>query len=554
MNWEKYGIDITKVRGGKTICPKCSHTRKHKNDPCLSVDIEKGLFNCHHCDFKGGVKNIKMAKEYVKPLPRLEKLTPEMIKYFEDRGISNNTLLRAGLTYTCEYMPQQNKEMNCICFNYYRDSELINIKYRTGAKDFKLSKDAELIFYNIDSIKGEKEAYIVEGEIDCLSLMECGIMNVVSVPNGASRGSQRLEYLDNCWEYFEDIDKVYLLTDNDEPGLSLRDELARRIGIAKCFKFQYPDDCKDANDVLVNHGKEALTQLCKSGIEFPIDGVFRLDDLYDDVVRYYEEGYPDADYMPVTGFNDENGRTYLKLMGGQMTIVTGSPGSGKSEFIDWVMSQTAIKYGWGWAVCSFENQPSSLHVTKIMEKIAGKAFGFRKNPFSRMNTAEFEQAVLVVDNHFHFININQADVTLSGILEKSKELVKRYGIKGILIDPWNYIEHKIPKGYTETQYISEALTEVKTFAMKYGVHVIMIAHPTKLRKDPSTGKYEIPTMYSISGSAHFFNKTDNGISIVRDFDSGVVDVYLQKVRYSWLGKVGFTSYNFDVETRQYINL
>jgi len=258
--------------------------------------------------------------------------------------------------------------------------------------------------------------------------------------------------------------------------------------------------------------------------------------------------------MPVTGFNDENGRTYLKLMGGQMTIVTGSPGSGKSEFIDWVMSQTAIKYGWGWAVCSFENQPSSLHVTKIMEKIAGKAFGFRKNPFSRMNTAEFEQAVLVVDNHFHFININQADVTLSGILEKSKELVKRYGIKGILIDPWNYIEHKIPKGYTETQYISEALTEVKTFAMKYGVHVIMIAHPTKLRKDPSTGKYEIPTMYSISGSAHFFNKTDNGISIVRDFDSGVVDVYLQKVRYSWLGKVGFTSYNFDVETRQYINL
>jgi len=131
-------------------------------------------------------------------------------------------------------------------------------------------------------------------------------------------------------------------------------------------------------------------------------------------------------------------------------------------------------------------------------------------------------------------------------------LVLRKGIKGLLVDPWNYIEHKIPAGYSETQYISEALTEFRTFCLKYGVHGIIIAHPTKLQKEKSTGKYEVPTLYSVSGSAHFFNKTDNGLSVWRDFETNVVDVYIQKVRDSWLGKIGFTSFNYNTMTRQYL--
>jgi twinkle protein len=78
-----------------------------------------------------------------------------------------------------------------------------------------------------------------------------------------------------------------------------------------------------------------------------------------------------------------------------------------------------------------------------------------------------------------------------------------------------------------------------------------VSHPTKLKKDPKTNKYEIPTLYNISGSAHFFNRTHNGISVWRDFETGVVDVYVQKIKWSWLGNIGFCSYKFDTYTRMY---
>jgi len=546
---EAKGIKLKGKRSGtiKTLCPNCSHTRKHRSEPCLSVDIDKGVYNCHNCEFKGGVIQREM-KEYVKPPARLEKLSPKMISWFEnERKISNNTLLRAGLTQSVEYMPQKSKEMPVICFNYYRGDELINVKYRSGAKDFKMVSGAELIFYNIDALKDEKECFIVEGEIDCLTLIECGIYNVVSVPNGASKGSMKLEYLDNCWSDFEDKERIYLLTDGDEAGVNLRTELSRRLGIDRCFKFQYPEGCKDVNEVLLKHGKEEVVNLIRSPEPFPVEGILGLEDMYDDVCSYYENGYPEGVKIGIAGFDD-----YLNIRTGQMTVVTGIPGSGKSEFTDYIMTKTAENHNWSWAVCSFENQPSSLHVTKLMEKFSGKAFGFRKDSNDRMSIPEFEKAAYMVDKYFHFININQVDVTLTGILSKAKELVLRKGIKGLLVDPWNYIEHKIPAGYSETQYISEALTEFRTFCLKYGVHGIIIAHPTKLQKEKSTGKYEVPTLYSVSGSAHFFNKTDNGLSVWRDFETNVVDVYIQKVRDSWLGKIGFTSFNYNTMTRQYL--
>lgn len=155
--------------------------------------------------------NIPLEQEttnYEEPIPRLEKLPIETIEYFEKRGISNNTLLRFNITQTTEWMPKANKEVPAICFNYYQDEKLINIKFRAKDKDFKLSKNAKLVFYNIDSIKDEDTCIIVEGEIDCLSLHEAGIYNVISVPNGAATGVLQLKYLDNCWQSFEGKTKI----------------------------------------------------------------------------------------------------------------------------------------------------------------------------------------------------------------------------------------------------------------------------------------------------------------------------------------------------------
>jgi twinkle protein len=545
MNWAKHGIDISKVRGGKIFCPKCHADRKNRNDRELSVDLVRGLFNCHHCGFKGSANEFQ-KREFTKPAPRLEKVSSKTIEFFESRGISNNTLLKMGITEAKEWMPQFDKECQAICFNYFRGDDLLNIKFRGPQKSFKLAKDAELVFYNLNGITGEKEAVIVEGEIDALSLTEAGIYNVVSVPNGASKGSQKLEYLDNCWQDFEDKEKIILFTDTDEAGQSLKNELARRLGVERCYLVNPPADCKDANDVLLKHGKKALQAIVETAAAWPIEGIVSMPDMIEDVLSYYENGYPEGTKAGISNFDE-----YLSFYPGQLTVITGIPGSGKSEFVDWLMASLSKRHGWNWGICSFECPPA-IHVTKLAEKISDKSFGFRKDANHRLNPDELGYSLEIIDKHFHFINLSLVDVTMDGLIAKAEELVKKKGINGLLFDPWNCIEHKYEEN--ETKYVLECLNKLISFLDKYKVHCFLVAHPTKLRKDPKTNKYEIPTMYSISGSAHFFNRTHNGISVWRDFENNIVDVYVQKVKWSWLGKIGYCSFAFDTMTREYKQL
>jgi twinkle protein len=484
-------------------------------------------------------------KEPIKPLQRLEKIEPYLIKWFDDRGISNNTLLRFNITQSVEWMPIANKETKAICFNYYRNEELINIKFRAANKDFKLESNAELIFYNLDAIKDETECIIVEGEIDCLSLYEAGVYNVVSVPNGANvKGNINLKYLDNCIEYFFNKERIIIATDNDEAGERLKQELARRLGTDICYYVEYPENCKDANDILKQYGKEKLKEVISHPKQFPIKGVVPHEDIVKDVLNFYDNGYPKGCQLNIEGISE-----YLHLSDGQITIVTGAPGSGKSEFLDYIMTNTAMDNDWRWAVCSFENSPSSLHVTKLAEKIGRKSFDYRKDHLQRLTRDEIEYILPFIGSRFYFINPNDTDTSIDGLMAKTAELVRLKGVKGLLLDPWNYIEHKIPSNQTETQYISEALTKIKMTAMKLGIHIFIVAHPAKLQKVGEV--YEVPTLYSISGSAHFYNKADNGLTVYMNKKDNLVEIHVQKVRFSWNGKVGCIRYKYDTYTRQY---
>lgn len=566
---EVIGAHIKLSEKGHDYVCKCPF--HNERTPSFTVSPTKGIYKCFGCGKSGDAitfiiehlgKNfpeaiamlagiyaipLELEGEEIKVRPTQSKLqlSFDQIEWFKGRGITYDTLQEFRVTSGKEWMPKANNEVDVICFNYFRNDELINIKYRADNKDFRLHKGSEMIFYNLDSIKGSDAAVIVEGEVDALTVHQCGCKFVISVPNGASKGvQQNLSYLDNCWDVFEGVKQVVLMVDNDEVGRALRDELARRIGREKCLKVDWPDDVKDANEMLLKYGERAVLELIANATEYPIDGILSVSDMYEDIVSYYQNGYPDGIKIGIEGFDE-----YISFMAGQFTTITGIPGSGKSEFTDLIMVKAATTQGWSFGICSFENQPAALHVTKLMEKVAGKSFAFRHAPQERMNQDEFNSALQVVNNHFHFINVNQIEVTLEGILSKAKELIVRKGIKGLLIDPWNYIEHKIPTGQTETQYISECLTQIKAFALTNGIHIFIIAHPTKLKKE--NGRYEVPNLYSISGSAHFFNKTDNGLSIYRNFDTNEVDIYIQKIRYSWLGKIGTVSYNYNTYTRQY---
>lgn len=518
-----------------------------------SGDVFAFVMKQTNCNFNDAVEHVakhynfeldKDTKDYVRPIQRLEKIHPQFIKYFEDRGISNNTLLRFKISQSLEWMPKAQKETPVVCFNYFRNEELINIKFRGPGKDFKLAKDAELIFYNIDAIKDTDTAIIVEGEIDAMSMYESGIYNVVSVPNGTTpKGVMKLPYLDNCAEYFIDKKQIIIATDNDQVGQNLKDELARRFGIEKCSFIQYPNDCKDANDVLIKHGRDAVKSMVENAIPFPIKGIVERETLENEIFDLYENGYPPGVKIGIDSLDK-----LISFMPGDLTTITGIPGSGKSEFTDWLMAKTSINHGWKWAICSFENSPPVFHATKLIEKLSEKPFNKSATGISKF---ELDMVTGYLSDNFFFINTMEADITIDGILAKTAELVLRKGIKGLLIDPWNYIEHKVPNGYTETQYISDVLSKIRMAARKLGIHIFLIAHPTKLQKDKSTGKYEVPTMYSISGSANFFNKTDNGLTIYRDFETNVVTAYVQKIRWWWIGKIGFTSFIFNTLSRQY---
>lgn len=509
------------------------------------IKIYKGLSFQDAARYVANKLNFELDEtttEYQKPQERLEKIDKSFIESFEKRGISNNTLLRFNITQAYEFMYKSNSEIPVVCFNYYRNNELVNIKFRGKNKDFKLAKNAELILYNLDSIKNDDTVVIVEGEIDCLSMYEAGIYNCVSVPNGAN--ATNLQYIDNCIDYLIDKKYIVIAVDNDESGKKLKEELCRRLDIDRCFYLDYPEDCKDANDILLKYGKEHLKQLTINAKPFPIKGIVDASELIQSIDDIYQNGYPKGIKCGIKGFDD-----HFSLLEGLFTTVTGIPGSGKSEFIDLMMSKTAINHDWKWGVISFENTPPVFHATKIIEKLSGKAFDFRVNPQHRISRDELEYYKAYLSEMFFFINTQDTEITLDGLLKKIAELVMRKGIKGVLIDPWNYIEHEIMPNESETQYISRALTAIRRTAIKLGIHIIIVAHPTKLSK--INGKYEVPTLYNISGSAHFFNKTDNGLTVYRDFQTNEVTVHIQKIRFSFLGKLGNIKFNYNTFTRQY---
>ena len=505
------------------------------------IESLRFLANHYHIDFIEDKP--KEKRSYAKPTPRTDNLSPAAIAMFNNRKISRETLEALKVTGCKTWMPKTKTDTDVICFNYYKDNELINIKYRSvNDKDFMLSKDAELILYNLDSITGAKSCCIVEGEVDALTLYECGFKSVVSVPNGAS--GTNLEYLDNYIGLFDKMDKVYIFTDNDAPGVELKNELARRIGFEKCMQVSHLPDCKDANDILVKYGKKSVQDAVKYSIEFPCEGIYSLDELGKTVYDYYKFGYPKGCKIGIDEFD-----RHIQFVSGQFTVVTGIPSHGKSEFINMVVSKLAINYGWKCGIMAFENEPA-IHISQIQEKIVGKSFNpiNGQQSYQRMDDDEFSTSIDYINDNFFFIKTDEIDASIDGILTLAADLVKRKGIKQFVLDPWNYIEFSL-NGENETQHISKSLTKIKRFCSKYGVHLFLIAHPTKMPK--TNGKYDVPGLYNISGSAHFKNKTYNGIVVYRDFVKGITEVTVEKVKYHWLGEYGTVEFSYNIFTRQY---
>lgn len=539
------GIQV-KDRGGnqqKTTCPKCSHTRKPQNqkDTCLSVNLEEGLYRCHNCDFAGSVKKGK-KREYSKPLLPEYKFGEKVREWFENRKISPYTLQRYQISSAKKYIKKVEEQRECILFPYFRNGELVNVKYRDAAKNFSLTSGAELIFFGMDIAQeaSENEVVITEGEIDAMSFFEAGVRNVISVPNGASKGNLAMEYLGNCWKWFEEKTKIIIATDNDDAGKSLRDELVRRFGSDRCWLIDF-FDYKDANEVLQKMGAEYLKTLYNAARPCPIKGIVTIEDFEEELDDLYEQGYKVADGIGFKEFDD-----LIRWNGGELTIVSGTPGSGKSNFIDQNLVLMAAKHGKKFGFFSPEYK-LAFHASKIESIFIGKPF-YKYD--DKITPDQHLLAKIFIKEHFVFLKYEDLDdITVDGLLEKCREMILRYGINGFVIDPWNYVEEMYGDGVSETQKTGVSLTKIKRFKDKYGLHIWVIAHPKKMNKVGD--EYEVVKPYDINGSAHFFNKADNCLSVWRNFKTNEVQVYTQKIRYNWVGKIGSASFLYDHKTGRY---
>ena len=526
--FNQYNLEVGKTQG---ICPLCSHTRKPKNQKakCSSYDWERGLGTCHNCSstFQLHTYQRKGAsdREYVRPeitkyLPVKDKVT----EWFEGRGISQGTLDDLKVGQGPEYMPQTGKQENTIQFNYIMGDELVNIKYRDGRKNFKLYKGAEKVFYNINSIIGYKDCVITEGEMDVLALHEAGVTNAISVPNGATLHHNNLDYLDNCIDYFDDKEKIILALDTDEPGLALRRELVRRLGAEVCFLVDF-EGCKDANEYLTTHGKEKLKETVKRARAYPLENVTTFKDIEGDVTDFVTNGFKPGFQIGLENF-DRIFSTYT----GQFITVTGIPSSGKSDFVDQMVVGYNANYNWKTAFASPENAPNYLHAHKLMRKVWGDMPKREDIGGTRWN----EVADHVNDNFF-FIDMEK--YTLESVLRKGAELVKRKGIKCLVIDPFNKVRDRNASSLDVNLYTMEYLTKIETFAKKYDVLVFIVAHPTKMYKN-SDGKIEEPNMYNIKGGGEWYDASYHGLLVHRDYELKNTKVKVLKVKFQNLGENG----------------
>jgi twinkle protein len=556
-SWSEMGVVADESRGQqKTICPNCGESRKKTHDKSLSVDATNGVANCHHCGmryvidrYKGNISKVESTKDYKLPPQEFSYDIDERVaSWFDKRKISLETLKKAGVTSGSTYMPQRKSEAETINFNYMFNGTRVNVKYRDGKKNFKFESGAKLIFYNLDCMLNREltELVIVEGEIDALSYIESGVSNVISVPNGASKGSMNLDYLTNSYELFDSVwraengydplTKIVIATDDDEPGQSLKAELIRRLGAYRCYETSFKGH-NDPNELLMAEGKVALFNTVDLAERVPIADITEANDLLDELLSMKAAG----GLLPGAQVGSDEFQKLWSFEMSRLTTVTGIPSHGKTQYINFLSCLLAIEYNWVFALFSPESFPIKLHASNLLSLIIGR-------PFNHMTDQEIKSGLQFIHDHFVWIYPEDDNYKLRNILNITRDAVRRYGVNSLVIDPWTEVD----KGAeTDTEGINVHLTEINQFKRAENIHVFLVAHPTKMQKDPVTKRFDVPDMYDISGSANFYNKTDGGMTVYRNMESETVEIYQNKVKFAHLGKQGHCTLKYNVNNGRY---
>ena len=261
----------------------------------------------------------------------------------------------------------------------------------------------------------------------------------------------------------------------------------------------------------------------------PLENVTTFKDIEGEVTDFVQHGFKPGYEIGLQNF-DRIFSTYT----GQFITVTGIPSSGKSDFVDQMVIGYNLNYKWKTAFASPENAPTYLHAHKLMRKV----WQGMPTP-GDINSTKWNQVADHVNDNFFFIDMER--YTLESILRKGAELVKRKGIKCLVIDPFNKIRDVDSHTDDVNRYTMEYLTKIETFAKKFVVLVFIVAHPTKMYKDKD-GKIEEPNMYNIKGGGEWYDASYHGILVHRDYEAKTVKAKVLKVKFQNLGENGAEAY------------
>ena len=538
QSWDS--IQTNKTNGtAKLKCPACIDTRKNKQDRSLYVNFNSGVGKCFNdgCSalfFRDSIEKSIVKENYTLPeqtWKNYTSLSDKLVKHVEDdRKIKQYTLNAFSVTEENYYQPALQKEVNNIVFNYFEGDVLVNKKYRSGNKKFTQSKNGKPIFYNINSIIGQDECYITEGEFDVLALYEIGIKNAISIPNGANDNDN---YWINSEKYIKDIRKFYIATDNDESGNNVAEKIAQRLGRYRCERVRF--EGKDANDDLISG---VLEKSILNTEKYPVAGTFKVSDVYDDILRLYENGMPDTIAPKHKCFGDL--KKVFSVMRGHLITGTGIPSHGKSNFTEWYVLNLIRDYNMKASFFSPEHHPFELHHTTFIEKTFGKNF-FKDNPnCPRISKSEIEKYRDWANEKIYLTGTENGQFpTWDWLFEKFKEQLFSYGIDIFVVDAFNKLGFN-SKG-NKIDLINEVLTKLTMFAQMHNVIIFLVAHPTKMQKT-ANGLYASPSLYDVSGSADFRNQTHDGFSIYRFFgddDNDSMTVFENlKTKMKFQGEIG----------------
>ena len=453
----------------------------------------------------------------------------QLAKYLTDRAIDLEVAEKAGL-YSAKRTGQgltPDPDGDIAVLPYSRHGKRSGAKYRnltTG--DWHQSKGGNKVMWLRDLCVDCDQLVITEGEWDALAAMSAGVTGVMSIPEGApsETGQKAYPAIDDAADLIAKASKIILAVDNDGPGSALFEDLVRVIGKAKCAFVEYPEGCKDLNDVLIRYGADAVAQVISEAKLVPVSGLYKPDEIPDlGVGRVYKAHLGDD-------FDH-----HIGLCKKQISVWTGYANMGKSVLVKNVFMSLA-RQGENICVCAFEDDISRTYRLDMLKIYAGEHE-------TRVTSQQREAFNKLYQERFVFISTDETDdlPTMPWLLERIEVAANRFRSDFVIIDPWTELVKDRRENMMD--HIERGLNELKSAARFYNIHIAIVAHPRKPGTDDPNAK--APSGYDISGSAHFANKAFNGITLHRTSADNLVSINVWKTKRQEMGQNGVFYMRYD---------